>query len=135
MKKISMAFAVLGLTLSMAAPLRAESLDGTHWKMHPKSAVMRVVHSMMFWRSNKLAFDAGQVTKGKGKPTAYTTGQENGKTTWKMEKTTTKGAKTMNRKWHASMRKDVSWRQRNNNLQRRADSETLRVLTNGSRKK
>ena len=93
MKKISMTLAILGLALSMAAPLRAESLDGTHWKMHPKSAIMRVVKSMAFWRSNKLTFDAGQVTKGKGKPTAYTIGQENGKTTWKMEKTSTKGAK------------------------------------------
>ena len=93
MKKISMTLAVLGLALSMAAPLRAESLDGTQWKMHSKCAVMRVCNAMMFWRSNKLTFDAGQVTKGKGKPTAYTTGQENGKTTWKMEKTTAKGAK------------------------------------------
>ena len=93
MKKISMTLAVLGLALSMAAPLRAESLDGTQWKMHPKSAVMRVVKSIMFWHSNKLTFDAGQVTKGKGQPNAYMTGQENGKTTWKMEKTTAKGAK------------------------------------------
>jgi hypothetical protein len=78
-----MTLAVLGLALSMAASLRAESLDGTQWK----------VHSMKFWKNNKLKFDAGQVTKGKGTPTAYTTSQENGKTTWKADMTTPKGSK------------------------------------------
>jgi hypothetical protein len=93
MKTVSMTLAALGLALAMAAPLRAESLDGTQWKMHSKSTVKRVVNSMKFWRSNKLAFDAGQVTMGKGQPAAYSTGQDNGQTTWKMEKTTAKGVK------------------------------------------
>ena len=90
MKNRIVALALTCLTLAVAAPLRAESLDGTHWRVHPYSFVKK----MMFWSHRTLVFDAGQVTLKKGaKPVAYTTSQENGKTTWKAELTTAKGDK------------------------------------------
>jgi hypothetical protein len=93
MKRIFAQLALLSLTLSFAAPLRAESLDGTKWRTRPQSTCRMVLHTMAFWSSNKLAFDGGQVFKGKGKPVAYTVAEENGKTTWKAEKTGSKGEK------------------------------------------
>jgi hypothetical protein len=93
MKRALAALVLLSLSLSAVSPLRAESLDGTKWKTHPKSTIRKVLSTMAFWHSNKLAFDGGQFTKGKGKPVAYTVADENGKTTWKAERTGTKGEK------------------------------------------
>jgi len=91
MKKAIVALVLTGLALtSLVAPLRAESLDGTYWRVHPYSFVKK----MMFWSHRTLVFDAGQVTlKNGAKPIAYTTSQENGKITWKAELTTAKGDK------------------------------------------
>jgi hypothetical protein len=88
MKKMLAALAVLGVMLSMSGTLVAESLDGTQWKMAKHG-----IHKMVFWKAYTLSFAAGQVSKGNGKPFAYTSAQENGKTTWKAEKTGGKGEK------------------------------------------
>jgi hypothetical protein len=86
MKKAFAALAMLGLMLSLSGTLRAESLDGTQWKVAKHG-----LHKIVFWKTYSLSFAAGQVSKGKGKPTAYTSAQDNGKTTWKAEKTGGKG--------------------------------------------
>jgi hypothetical protein len=87
-----MMLAMLGLVLSMAAPLRAENLDGTKWKVSAKAGFKGFAQKCYMWPRQTMTFDAGQVSKGKTK-TAYSTSQDNGKMTWKADTTTAKGSK------------------------------------------
>ena len=96
MRKVFAALAMLGLAVSLAAPLRAESLDGTMWKVSHKTGFKGCMQKMHMWPRGMMKFDGGKVIKGKkGNPAAYTTAQENGKTTWKADMTTPKGAKVI----------------------------------------